>query len=153
MDPIINSMRPSEISQLINDQHHDLKEKFIALMDAADALRAGGACAQTHAVALSLALCDQLSDHIAIEGTILVPALRNVDAWGKGRADHLIERLRIRRQAIESLRASCDPSHVLVLRWAINRFIDDRIAAMERAEVRDLRVLRDDVVGIDFNGG
>ena len=67
----------------------------------------GGPAALKSALELTRKLCDDLTTHIVLEAKILLPALRDSDAWGKMRADKLIGRLRARRQELKDLRKSC----------------------------------------------
>jgi len=65
----------------------------------------------------------------------------------------LIGRLITRQAEVDDLRRSCHAPRRATLFGTIDRFIEERRAAMKRAQIRDLSVLRDDVVAIDFQGG
>jgi hypothetical protein len=121
----------------------------------AKTLATGGPVALKRAVELTRSLNTELMKHILVEGKILLPALRDSDAWGKVRADKLLDRLRIRRRELKDLGKSCTKAESETLGGDIDRFIDDRRADMALAE-RDVMgptVLRDDVLGIDSDGG
>jgi hypothetical protein len=117
----------------------------------ASILPAGGPAALERTLELSRALHDALTDQIALEDRILLPALREADAWGGVRADRLIKRHLVRHQELTALRISCAKAPG-DFAGAIERFIVDRRADMRHAE-RHVLILRDDIVGIDVEGG
>ena len=153
MTTIIQDFTPGELSRLISTQHETVSDACDELSVAARMLAEGGALALGRARDLSTLLCDELLAHIAIEEELLVPALRHTDAWGAGRADHLLSRLHRRRREITAFRSILAGMDGVILKGTIDSFIDQRVLAMRRAELRDLNALRDDVIGIDFNGG
>lgn len=149
----IKQKKPTEVSLLVVDQHRALAKRLEELGHVAKNVSDGGPMPLAHAVELSSLLCDELLDHIAIEGYFLVPTLREMDAWGDSRARKLLHQLSIRRHEIELFLASCAKGDCNTLGSAIQRFIDDRRYAMARAEIGVLSFLRDDVVSVDAEGG
>ena len=147
--------RPSDVSGRIVGQHHAVRTQLDELSTVAKTLLSGGPEALKYALALTRTLCNDLAKHIALEAEILLPALRQSDAWGAQRADKLIERLRTRRQELERLRNECVNAKGETLGDQLDRFADDRRADMAHVERDSLHsdVLRDDVVGIDSQGG
>lgn len=147
--------RPSDVSGRICEQQRVLGSSLDELSRVAKTMLTGGPVAFARGIALTRTLYDELARHIALEAEILVPALRDADAWGTIRADKLVQKLRARRQDLRRLRKSCERHESTTLGGEIDRFIDDRRSDMAHAErhVLDAGVLRDDVLGIDVDGG
>lgn len=146
-------MTPREVSELIAGHHQALVATFAELFRVAQTMRKGGPIALRRTATLALELCDELSAHMIVEAERLVPALRDADAWGEARAAFLTGRLTTRRGEVEELRRSCRAPRSETLCGTVLRFIEERRAGMKRAQIRDLSVLRDDVVAIDFQDG
>src|SRR5438477_369944 len=102
-----HSERPSAVSGRIVGQHHAVQTQLDELSLVAKTLLTEGPAALKYALELTRTLCDDLTKHITLEAKILLPALRNADAWGKIRGDTLSDRLRTRRQELKHLRRSC----------------------------------------------
>jgi hypothetical protein len=115
-------------------------------------LSQGGRATHDKAVALTRTLADALSDQLALEGRLLEPALRQSDAWGALRADALIDRHVVRQGELRALRESCGAEASPDFMRTLRRFILARRTDMNRAE-RYVLILRDDIVGIDVDGG
>lgn len=147
--------RPSAVSGRVIEQHRGLETKLNELSRVAKTLPNGGPAALSRALTLTQTLSEELTRHIVLETKLLVPALLDADAWGVIRARKLIERLRTRRQEIADLRETCACGQSGTLGQQIDRFIDDRRADMVHAErhVLNADVLRDDILGIDVDGG
>jgi hypothetical protein len=143
------------VSRRIVEQHHSVLTQLDELSTVAKTLLSGAPEALKYALALTRTLCEDLAKHIAVEAKILLPALRHADAWGAHRADQLIERLRTRRMELDRLRNSCVNAKGETLGEQLDRFADDRRTDVAHAERDNLNsdVLRDDVVGIDSQGG
>lgn len=148
-------LRPSAVARRMLEQHERLGSKLDELSRAGRELRAGGPLALERVLGLARGLHDELLAHIVLEGRLLVPALRDIDAWGKVRADKLLERLRIRRRELKDLRESCGQLRTGLLGGVIRRFVAGRLADMAHAErhVFHENVLRDDVLGVDVSCG
>jgi iron-sulfur cluster repair protein YtfE (RIC family) len=155
MNPTAPPSRPSDVSGRIVGQHRAVRLQLDELSRVAKTVLTGGPAALKRALDLTRTLYDDLLKHIVLEGKILLPALRDADAWGKIRADTLIGRLRTRRQELRALHESCATAESKTLGREIDRFIDDRRADMAHAEreVLDPSVLRDDVLSIDSASG
>jgi hypothetical protein len=147
--------RPSDVSGRIVGQHRAVRTQLDELSLVAKTLLTGGPAALKSALELTAKLCNDLTKHIVLEAKILLPVLRDADAWGKIRADKLIGRLRVRRQELKDLRKSCVTAKSESLGAQLDRFIDDRRSDMVHAERDSVNtgVLRDDVLGIDSHGG
>lgn len=146
-------MLPSAVSGIITDQHQALEAMFDELSRVSGLLEQGGPVELAQAIELSLGLCELLLLHITVERELLVPALRDADAWGGARAQELTRRLVERRSAIAALRESCRTARLASFGGAIDQFIDGCQASIVLAVLTDLSALRDDVVAIDCQDG
>jgi hypothetical protein len=156
MRPITESIiRPSDVFNRVMRQHRAVGTLLDEVARGAKTLLAGRPYALKHLIARTRELCDELTNHIVFETKNLVPALRDADAWGNVRATNLLTQLRARTRKVEDLRKSCVNGTNETLADDIGRFIDDRRADMAQTE-RDsvnTRVLRDDVICVDTDGG
>ena len=149
-----STIKPSEVCDRVTRQHRAVAAQLDEMARGVKALLTGGPDALKRLLELTGTLCDELTKHIVSESKILVPALRDADAWGKQRADKLLDQLRTRRRKLKDLRQSVNDEKA-ALAGNLDRFIDDRRADMEQTERESVnpRVLRDDVIGIDSHGG
>jgi len=149
-------MDPGQVRVRILEEHVELRGLLARLQRAALAV--------TETPSLSGALRTELeqfmsrfSDHLALEDEILVPTLRNIDAWGEERArrvelEHAEQRATI-RALLDGLR---DPNVAAaqlaqdVLALAAELHTD---MAHEEEAVLHEDLLRDDVVAIDLQTG
>src|SRR5436853_165758 len=81
----------SDVSRRIVGQHQAVRTQLDQLSIVVKTLLSGGPEALKYALALTRTLCDDLAKHIGLEAKILLPALKQADAWGTQRADKLIE--------------------------------------------------------------
>ena len=118
-------------------------------------LSTGGVVALERVLHLSRALHDDLAQQIELEGRLLVPALRESDAWGKTRAEGLLSRHKKRSVELIALRDTCSRGKGQSFADELRRFIVGRWADMARVDRHILSsgILRDDVLGIDVDGG
>ena len=95
--------------------------------------------------------------HIALEDEILVPVLRDADAWGEERARLVTAEHAQQRRDLESLLTTlADPAvHIEEARSKLAALTEaiTRDMAEEERHTLDPDVLRDDVVGIDVEAG
>jgi iron-sulfur cluster repair protein YtfE (RIC family) len=143
--------RPSLVRARILEHHGEVRAKLEILQRLAIEADGGNMSAAENAVALTRGLFDELADHLDIEEQLLVPMLREVDAWGELRANELIKHHEQQWSELKALRARADQSSAL----AMARELALLVTALRRDlldEDRELLtpdVLRDDVVGID----
>lgn len=148
-------MRPSQVRGRIIRQHAALRVKLDELEAATAELqdgREGGLGAAERAVALANELCQALDEHLAVEDALLVPTLRQADAWGPVRADRLSQHHDEQREQLRSLaeqtEAGMSPQ---ALASALAALIEDLRADMayEEREVLSPSLLRDEVTSIE----
>lgn len=148
--------RPSRIRKRILHEHVALRSKLEELSAAVASLEAGNTRSTSHALDLAAALYIDLRAHIDHEDALLVPVLRDADAWGKVRADQLAHHHAQQRAVFSeaSLRAQKGAPVSAVAVWLRN-LIDELNADMadEERELLTVEVLRDDLLGIDVEDG
>jgi hypothetical protein len=150
----MGSMRPSGVCRRISAEHEALRRKLEELREAASALAAGLETTADRALALARSIWADLHDHLDFEEAILLPVLRETDAWGTVRAEQLVrhhqdQRATFSQPNLEILAAE-PPATVARVLHAV---IDDLMADMAHEESDVLGVLRDDVLGIDVEDG
>ena len=148
-------MRPSDVGRRIERDHEASRTRLDELWRVIGTLSTGGVLAFERVLRLSRALHDVLTEQLKLEGRLLVPALREVDAWGKLRAEGLLSRHRKRSTELTALSDSCSRGMTHGFADELRRFIVGRWADMARADRHILSsgLLRDDVLGIDVDGG
>jgi hypothetical protein len=148
-------LTPVDVRMLMLGEHRNIRAKLDELSRSAKTLLNAGPRELARVLRLTRNLARDLKTQIALEANVLVPALRNSDAWGKVRADKLIAQLRRRRSELRSLRQTAREQDQTTLGGHIDEYIDERRSGMKRVERESLSpgVLRDDVTGIDVSGG
>jgi len=149
-------MRPSNVRQRILKEHGELRERLDELERHAEALRREGAAALQEALARARAFYDQLRAHTELEDDILVPAMREADAWGDVRAEGLLEHHREQRTQLREL--SGEAAGEIApgdLAARLEQLIEEVRADMKHEEsgILSTDLLRDDPIGINVEGG
>jgi len=144
--------RPSRIRKRILREHDALRatleelSQTIATKDF-DAARV---------TALSRQLGEQLRAHVDHEDALLLPALREADAWGQVRADQLAQHHAQQRAALgeDQLDTQLRAPRAELATW-LRGVIDDLRTDMEHEEreLLSVELLRDDPLGIDVEDG
>ena len=101
-------------------------------------------------------LTEKLSRHLDLEDSILVPALRQIDAWGTERARRVTVEHAAQREQIRGLdRDLAAQGDLGALASELCEFVIELHADMlaEEEAVLNANLLRDDVVGIDVETG
>jgi iron-sulfur cluster repair protein YtfE (RIC family) len=149
--------RPSSVRTCMLEQHRALAEKLDHVQQAAAALAAAGHASVERAIALGHELCREIAEHIEIEDRLLVPALRDVDAWGEIRAQQLSQKHGQTQQELQALQL--DEHHCPLEPCALAARLIAVIEALRADMMREQQglltpeVLRDDVLGIDVEDG
>ena len=148
------TLKPSEVRDRIVSEHADMLERLAALDVTLSELRCGRASWQS-AVSECHSLYDALIAHIDMEDELLVPALRDIDAWGSVRADMLTQHHVAQRQELRAVLGDNGESDQRVLATRVGRLIDDLLTDMahEEREVLARDLLRDDVIAIALEDG
>jgi iron-sulfur cluster repair protein YtfE (RIC family) len=152
----MGSIRPSEVRSRILRDHETLSERLAALQRAADeaADTNGEACARTREFACLLV--EELADHLEVEEQLLVPLLRDMDAWGPLRADELRHHheqqwrglKRLRERVTSPLQARELAAHIALMVQVLRHELQQEARHLLTPEI-----LRDDVLGIDVEDG
>jgi iron-sulfur cluster repair protein YtfE (RIC family) len=150
-------MLPSQVRRTILDDHEHLRAALVALEKLAQALTEGDHEPLAQALAALRAMKQRFFDHLDLEEAIMVPALRDADAWGPDRAELVLNEHREQRAELEALvqelgRAGTAPPVVgqRILSW-IEALRADMVH--EESAVLSPDLLRDDVISIDLEAG
>lgn len=126
------------------------------MQQAAAVLAAAGHASLERALALGHELRREFNAHLDLEDRLLVPALRDGDAWGEIRAQQVAAKHGELRQELQALplHESC-PLDPCALAARLIAVIEALRADMAREEhgVLTPELLRDDVLGIDVEDG
>jgi iron-sulfur cluster repair protein YtfE (RIC family) len=149
-------MRPSQVRSRILRDHAVLSEKLATLQRFADEASQQDAEACARARAFACGVVEELADHLEVEEQLLIPLLRDMDAWGPLRANELYQHheqqwiglKRLQERATSSVQPPELATHIAP---TIRRLRQD----MEQEELDLLTpdLLRDDVLGIDVEDG
>jgi hypothetical protein len=149
-------MRNSEIRQTILDDHAALRGLFASLRDLLRS-EGGGAGREPAVRSLGAALRERFLTHLDLEDRYLVPALREVDAWGEERAnrvskEHAEQRARLDR-LLTHLQDPARPMAELIeeLEVLLRDLLEDM--THEEATVLQEDLLRDDPITINVEAG
>jgi hemerythrin-like domain-containing protein len=148
-------MNPSHVRTRIIQDHIALRELLNELEDAVVAMLVDAS--KLPAVReLARKLLFDLRRHTELEDAILVPALTDIDAWGKVRADLLLVHHQAQRVQIRELTDLYDlPLDPQAIARITRTFVNDLRADMQHEE-RDILaadLLRDDVVTLGTECG
>jgi iron-sulfur cluster repair protein YtfE (RIC family) len=150
-------MLPSQVRSTILEDHAHLREQLDALEALAQGLVAGRTEPLVEALAALRRMKRRFFDHLDLEEAIMVPALRDADAWGPERAQLVLDEHRDQRAELEALvvelnRADTTPDVVgqRILVWIEALRVD---MVHEEKAVLHPDLLRDDVVAIDLEAG
>lgn len=150
-------LSPSEVRARILNEHVFIRSRAEQLAELTRRVRAGDRSAGPALIQEGCAFLENLIGHIEHENRVLVPALREIDAWGEVRADEVLaehrEQVAEARALIEALADSFTRASVAADQ--LESFLAVLAADMASEERLLLRpeLLRDDVVGIDVEAG
>lgn len=148
-------MKPSAARECVLERRGELHHLIDRLHDVARGWTSDGRRRVLEICKLTEQLCQRLSAQITLEERILAPALRGVDGWGDLRVQMLFEHHRRQRAAIRWLAevpvSFAASSFADEVQWLASHIQSD----LSRAEASLLGedLLRDDVVGVDVEGG
>ena len=147
----VTTMKPSEIRSLVLAEHADLR-KCLAEIEAITAhVLTGHELGERNLREVAFGLCTGLEQHLAMEEALLLPAIREVDAWGPVRADHMQQEHQAQRAALARLLGMASDAAIVELARTVQAFARTLIEDMklEEKELLNPNLLRDDVVSID----
>lgn len=150
----MTSIRPAQVRTRILHEHAVLRaqlEQLEAEVELLDESSAGLA----HVLELTQSLYRDMRDHIDYEEQLLVPALREADAWGPLRARELCEHHVLQRVQLRALAERCSSESPAALAQIVRRLIADIRADMtyEDDTLLSSELLHDDVVQVDAECG
>ena len=150
-------MRPSQVRERILADHGRLRERMAALQEVVERVLEGTPGLEERARHDGEGLRRHFLEHLDLEDRYLVPALREIDAWGEERAARVVKEHREQRQRMEVLlRHLQDPTtHARWIAAELASLVQDLLVDMEHEEsaVLSENLLRDDPVGIDVEAG
>lgn len=150
-------MLPSQVRSTILEDHEHIRGALDALDALAQSLTAGRKEPLVEALAALRSMKKRFFDHLDLEEEIMVPALRDADAWGPDRAELVLNEHREQRAELEALVQELGRSGVAPA--IVGRRILDWIEAIrvdmvhEESAVLSPDLLRDDVIAIDLEAG
>jgi iron-sulfur cluster repair protein YtfE (RIC family) len=151
----MSGARPSLVRARVLERHAELCTKLELLQQLALEIDGGSAVAAERAAALTYELFDELADRLDIEEQVLMPMLRESDAWGAQRANELVKHHDQQWHELKALRARADELTALELSAGLAQLVaalrSDLMA--EDCDLLAADVLRDDVLGIDVEDG
>ncbi len=150
-------MLPSEVRERILRDHAVIRQRLTELRGLVARVQDGDRSASRPLVRRGKNFLEFFLSHIELENRLLVPQLRDTDAWGAARADRVIrehqEQMAEARALIDAFK---DPLESV---FELAEQLDDFIAALavdmaaEERSALSPELLRDDVVGIDVEVG
>ena len=150
-------MEPSQVRHRILEEHQRIRELLADVRQLASRVVAGDVSCAAALRERGKTLQEFFRGHLDLEDAILIPALREADAWGPERADrvgHEHAEQRQRMDAVARLLAESGGSAREVanaLSLLADRIEEDMIH--EERAVLDEKVLRDDPINVDTQGG
>lgn len=148
---------PSEVRRQVLEDHARLRMALSELRSTAQWARTGAPeRAQSLRDEAGL-LTDLFFRHLEMEEAILVPTLREVDAWGEARAERVLEEHREQRQMLLDLLQDLDRAperlgrHARYVLWLADAIEADMLHV--EASVLSEELLHDDIVNVDAMGG
>jgi len=150
-------MQPSEVLRRVRHDHEGLRARVSEIETLAKNVMSGDEAQIGKLLECGKALTGTLAQHMRWEDLYLAPALEDADAWGPERAALLAEDHREQREVlarlIDSLEDPQEPASVLATNLV--QFAHHLMQDMEEEEASfvNSNVLRDDVIGIDVEGG
>lgn len=152
---VIDRLRPSAIRERIEQRQHAISSHLDELLDKVGAWASGLPSSFDQTRALGLRIHRELVGEIVLEVRLLVPALRRTDAWGDTRVEMLKARHRQRRAELMTLLGALKRADSTSLVRDLREFV-----ALRNRDIADAKrtnhganALRDDVIGVDVNGG
>src|SRR4051812_43745682 len=149
--PRRHPVKPSDVRARVLAEHLWLSEKITPLEAAAASGLAGS---RSEVMALrerTRNLCESLWFHLATEDEILVPLLRELDAWGEVRVERVQGDHQAQREEIAELRREAEDADPPTLAQFVLAFSHALRADMAHEEEVSLsrELLRDDPVALD----
>ena len=150
-------MEPSEVRRRVLADHEQLRRDVEQIEGFANEILEGLRMPISALRAEAKELVARLRAHMHREESYLLPALRDADAWGAERAEHLVRDHREQRDRLDFIVARLDDATrpgELVARDVVH-LVDllREDMRVEEQELLDERVLRDDIVAIDVVTG
>lgn len=150
-------MRPSEVRERILYDHETIRAMLVAVERVSLQVIDGESRLIGPLRFEAEALLGRLLEHMGWEDRYLRPALLEADAWGQERAAHLDRDHQEQREMLQYALASIEDQSrppLVISRQILDlvRLLRDDMDEEEELLVND-RVLRDDVVSVDAEGG
>lgn len=150
-------MQPSQVREKILLDHAVIRTSIENLNALIAQVRSGDEGAGEHLTRDGCTFLEFLVTHIERENRVLVPAIREIDAWGEVRAEQLLkehtEQTAEARSLIEALADAFTRPPLAADQ--LESFLAELEAdmAMEERVVLSEDLLRDDIIGIDVEAG
>jgi hypothetical protein len=144
-------VNPSDVRARVLAEHLWLSEKLTRLEESAAAVISGRIGESGQLRERCRNLCESLWFHLATEDELLVPLLRDLDAWGEVRVERVQNDHQTQRAEIAELKRKVESIDPVTLAEAVLPFAKALRADMEHEEMVSLNrdLLRDDTVAMD----
>lgn len=144
-------MKPSEIRRRVLADHAELRMRLAELSSIASHILAGRTGVKAPLRKKVNGLCNALLRHLVMEENFLLPAIREVDAWGPIRAGRMEQEHQAQSAALEWLLCVSEQEESRELARAVNAFGRSLLKDMdvEERELLNPDLLRDDLISID----
>jgi iron-sulfur cluster repair protein YtfE (RIC family) len=144
-------VNPSDVRARVLAEHLWLSEKLTRLEKSALKVISGRAAETGRLRERCKNLCESLWFHLATEDEILVPLLRELDAWGEVRVERVQNDHQAQRTEIAELKKQADAADPVTLAEDVLTFAKALRADMAHEEQVSLsrELLRDDTVTVD----
>ena len=148
-------MKPSEVRLRIVSDHNLIRAMIADAHLVVTQSARGNPLDVARLFRVSRHLRETLAQHFAMEEELLVPALRDTDAWGQIRANRVLEDHETQRAALDVLADLEQRSNIPELRQALLSLGDLMVEDMHREEQACLQpdLLRDDTVAVRQHTG
>lgn len=150
-------MEPSEVRRRVLADHERLRRDVEQIESFAKEILEGLRMPISALLAEAKDLVARLRAHMHWEESYLLPALREADAWGAERAEHLVRDHREQRDRLDFIVACLDDSTrpAKLVAQDVVHLVDllREDMLVEEQEFLDERVLRDDIVAIAVETG
>jgi hypothetical protein len=146
-----NAMDASDLRKLILSDHSRIRRKLRDIRRVRNAISRGDMRAKHQLRAQALELVTLFLTHLKSEDVLLVPVLRDIDAWGPIRASRVEREHEEQRSEMSALTDTVEVGTTLELCRALEAITHKLLEDMDGEErlVLSAELLRDDPVAID----
>lgn len=148
-------MNPSQLRKKILAEHVIIRGKVKEAEALAGRVLGGDATAELPMRAHATDLVELFREHLEMEDALLVPTLRNIDAWGQIRAERVAREHEWQRAALERLEQAAKREATADVARAVESLGKELLADMkdEDETILSPNLLKDDPITVDQADG